>query len=91
MSLFYCALCEVPHQEGLATCPVENRRAWNLKPCPFCGGEAEVIREGTTRHSAQVGCTNCGCHVESNEIGAGYLWNMRIDMKTSEKSQDQES
>jgi len=48
-----------------------------MKPCPFCGGEAEVIREGTNRASCIVGCSACGCRLESNEIGHGYYWNDR--------------
>jgi Lar family restriction alleviation protein len=34
-----------------------------LKPCPFCGGEAlygEAIVEGTTTHSYSVICSKCG-------------------------------
>ncbi len=48
-----------------------------LKPCPFCGGEAEVEREGTSRQSCIIDCANCGCRLESNEIGAGDAWNRR--------------
>ncbi len=49
----------------------------NLKPCPFCGGEAEVEREGTSRQSCIIDCADCGCRLESNEIGAGDAWNRR--------------
>ena len=49
----------------------------NLKPCPFCGGSAEVEREGTSRQSCIVSCTDCGCKLESNETGYGYYWNCR--------------
>lgn len=48
-----------------------------LLPCPFCGGDAEVVQLGTGRQSCQVACTNCSCTLESNENGAGYYWNHR--------------
>lgn len=50
-----------------------------LKPCPFCGGRAEVEREGTSKQSCVVVCEDCGCRLESNEIGHGERWNRRAD------------
>ena len=51
-----------------------------LKPCPFCGEKEHisVVREGTNHRSCQVRCENCGCFLESNEIGSGDAWNNRI-------------
>jgi Lar family restriction alleviation protein len=50
-----------------------------LKPCPFCGGEAE-ISEGTNR-SWEVTCLNCG--VGTYEIqeysDTVACWNTRPD------------
>jgi Lar family restriction alleviation protein len=49
-----------------------------LKPCPFCGGEPEVQQQGTARQSHIIGCTDCGCLLESNEVwNAGSSWNRR--------------
>lgn len=48
-----------------------------LKPCPFCGAEAEVEREGTSRRSCIVRCIECHCTLESNENGFGHDWNQR--------------
>lgn len=49
-----------------------------LKPCPFCGSrDIEVVRYGTNRVSCIVQCEDCGCKLESNEIGHGDAWNMR--------------
>ena len=50
-----------------------------LKPCPFCGGEAEVERPGTTRQSCIIACTECGCRHEGPDEyeKCGYQWNMR--------------
>lgn len=51
----------------------------SLKPCPFCGGEAEVRRAGTIRRSTIIECTDCGCSLESNEHShwIGSQWNTR--------------
>lgn len=52
----------------------------NLKPCPFCGGEAEIERSGTPRVSTIYACTNCGCRLETGEtFNHGGLWNDRFD------------
>lgn len=48
-----------------------------LKPCPFCGEEAEVVQIGTPRQSCIVGCLWCSCTLESNEHGSGQRWNER--------------
>jgi hypothetical protein len=49
-----------------------------LKPCPFCGGEAEFERKGTSKVSCIVKCTDCGCTVETGETWAsGQSWNTR--------------
>ena len=53
-----------------------------LKPCPFCGGEAEIERCGTVKQSQIINCADCGCTHESGDI---YLqhgardWNQRHD------------
>ena len=51
-----------------------------LKPCPFCGGEAEFERIGTPRRSTQVRCGGCGAHLESSDEGdhASDSWNRRM-------------
>jgi Lar family restriction alleviation protein len=50
-----------------------------LQPCPFCGSkDIEVEREGTNRQSCVVSCADCGCRLESNEIGSGQQWNERV-------------
>lgn len=50
-----------------------------LKPCPFCGGEAEFERVGTERYSTIVVCTECGARHESGDVRevAGISWNNR--------------
>jgi Lar family restriction alleviation protein len=49
-----------------------------LKPCPFCGGEAEIERYGDHSRSTIYACTNCGCRLETGEEGDfGTDWNRR--------------
>lgn len=50
-----------------------------LKPCPFCGGEAEIERIGSRRASCIVACTNCGARHEGPDEGeqSGASWNLR--------------
>lgn len=49
-----------------------------LKPCPFCGGEAEFERKGDRRQSTIVSCTCCGATQEcGEEWGHGKTWNTR--------------
>ena len=49
-----------------------------LLPCPFCGGEAEIVRLGDRRRSTQYNCTMCGCFLETGEDwGHGTAWNRR--------------
>ena len=49
-----------------------------LKPCPFCGGEAEIERHGGRRFSTIVACIECGCRLESGEVHTwGSAWNTR--------------
>lgn len=54
-----------------------------LKPCPFCGGEAqpEVIRWGEVVN-ASVYCPHCGLGIHRNELNGGInaaiaAWNTR--------------
>ena len=57
----------------------------DLKPCPFCGGEAEIVQPGTRRHSCIVDCLNCGCRLESSDEGelSGMAWNTRAPSPTT--------
>ena len=60
-----------------------------LLPCPFCGGEAEIRKRGTPRASMIIGCTNCGCLLESCDVigrtaPASYAWNRRMPTPSTE-------
>lgn len=55
-----------------------------LKPCPFCGGEAKILIH--TFHAlplpsnVQVGCTKCGCRTDpwyGTKREAIDAWNTR--------------
>ena len=54
-----------------------------LKPCPFCGGEAKLENMGFPHH---VYCTNCGARVtgrgfgEDGEADAIRKWNQRSEV-----------
>lgn len=68
---------QVPPAPANATPP--GPPAQRLKPCPFCGGEAEFERLGTGRVSCIVVCYGCGARHESGDSGAasGTSWNRR--------------
>lgn len=66
--------------------------AYTLKPCPFCGAEAEILREGTTRQSMRIACTNCNTEVESGDVigltpPEKWRWNQRVPVTVSEKGE----
>lgn len=49
-----------------------------LKPCPFCGGKAEITQLGSMRQSTIVACEYCGCSLETGEVfNPGERWNER--------------
>ena len=53
-----------------------------LKTCPFCGSEAEIVRNGSGSYF--VRCTNRQCAAKTrlyheNETGARMSWNKRAE------------
>lgn len=64
-----------------------------LLPCPFCGGEAEMVRTGTPRRSCQVACSNCNTHHESADEGedSGASWNTRTFPAQSPRAEEASS
>lgn len=58
----------------------DQKHTKELLPCPFCGGEPEIERMGTSRSSMIISCTDCGCRVESGDVTlSDPKWNMRDD------------
>ena len=49
-----------------------------LLPCPFCGGEAVVERDGNRRQSCIVACTECGGRAEGPDRDT---WNRRTSRR----------
>ena len=52
-----------------------------LKPCPFCGGKAEI---GINFGRFGIGCTECEANMRSTEVGGDFeneslieAWNKR--------------
>jgi hypothetical protein len=55
-----------------------------LKPCPFCGHEAEIERYGDRGRSTIYQCTFCSCNLETGEEwGHGRVWNERASPAAS--------
>lgn len=60
-----------------------------LRPCPFCGGEAEIVRNSSGSYFAR--CTNRQCAAKTrlyheNENGARQAWNRRARRTCSVES-----
>ena len=59
----------------------EQRKDWNLKPCPFCGGEARMMDMG---YPHWVYCKTCGARVHGGKYGdegeqaSADAWNRRV-------------
>lgn len=63
---------------------LEHNIKWNiqkepLKPCPLCGGEAELI--DTVRGTHLIICKNCGLETQNyiDKCNLIEAWNRRID------------
>lgn len=52
----------------------------DLKPCPFCGGNAEVFIDATKYYGCFVSCLKCGARTPNNHIEAiaVSIWNRRV-------------
>ena len=56
-----------------------------LKPCPFCGGEADFDHFGNQRMPTVISCTDCGARLKSRwDRGQGLAWNQRTPPKVKE-------
>ncbi len=54
-----------------------------LKPCPFCGGAAEIKQKGVRGARGQnmiIACPTCEISLETGEtwINENSKWNMRV-------------
>ena len=59
-----------------------------LKPCPFCGGEAEILQRGAM--STSIRCKDCGCRTGecAYEDAAIFNWNRRVCVSQSGEKLD---
>ena len=52
-----------------------------LKPCPFCGGEADIDHDHTVEENHAFGCRKCGVWFDTfNADDAIAAWNRRADL-----------
>lgn len=67
-----------------------------LKPCPFCGGEAEAIEMTKRKHKilgvapGYIHCRMCGAStpVKTTKEQAAYSWNCRVGDDLMERMED---
>ena len=55
-----------------------NSHDIHMEPCPFCGGEAELVENSGGNYF--IRCRSCGCRTRffnENHIGAQTTWNRR--------------
>lgn len=66
----------------------ERKQMDNLKPCPFCGGDARMSETTTDRENkfefGWIGCQKCRCFINyiNNSRGkrkAVEVWNRRVN------------
>lgn len=43
-----------------------------LKPCPFCGGEAKIKQEA--KNSLRLACTQCGMGIKQRVVKLSLEW-----------------
>ena len=61
-----------------------NTNELTLKPCPFCGGEAILVKDFSSfKDWTYVRCKECGAatSVSGNAYKAIELWNKRVEEK----------
>ena len=61
-----------------------------LRECPFCGGKAEIKRNGAARGPMLIGCTDCHAELESGDVVGltlpqNYQWNRRAALASGDE------
>jgi Lar family restriction alleviation protein len=51
-----------------------------LKPCPFCGGDADLLEQDPRQLATLVACSDCGASIpaSTSEDDAIRRWNTRV-------------
>ena len=57
-----------------------------LKPCPFCGGKAEMVEAGTADDVWLVRCTWCQCKTVNHygKLTPELVWNRRAAIEEND-------
>ena len=57
-----------------------NERARELKPCPFCGGEATISLKGNahSKRSVVVKCSGCRYERKDSALRYGHDWLLSV-------------
>lgn len=65
-----------------------SRSSNDLKPCPFCGGNAEIRKGSSTK--PYIRCNRCGCRTGSSRYRGNLAkaWNARADVTDEQFSLD---
>ena len=54
-----------------------SKKLPDLKPCPFCGGKAELFHSYDGYHCVQCTCCACGTIHMITEMAVVRMWNRR--------------
>lgn len=58
----------------------ENGKCYLILPCPFCGGEVEIIERGNSISYYVIQCKPCRAEVKGTKAEQAIeVWNRRVE------------